>query len=154
MEIRQVKENEYSEIMEVAWRVFLKYNAPAYSMEGVLNFRKFLTDETVYKLFLAGEYRIFGFFDDDNMPKGLISLRNRNHISLLFVEDEYRNKGIGVRLLNYLCSYCWDYEGERLITVNSSPYARGFYRKYGFVETAGEQFSDGIYFTPMEYALN
>ena len=154
MEIREVKGNEYADAMEVAWHVFLKHNAPEYSLEGIQNFRKFLTDETLYKLFSMGEYRIFGFFDDTEKMEGMVSLRNKNHISLLFVDDSFRERGIGTKLLNYLCYYCWGYEGQNEVTVNSSPYAADFYRKYGFTDTGDIQQSDGITFIPMKYELN
>ena len=153
MQIRPISDEEYADAMEMVWRVFLKYNASGYSHEGVLNFRKFLTDETLYLRYREGEYPMFGFFDDKGEPKGVISLRNKNHISLLFVDDSFRNRGVGKRLLDYLCTYCREYEAQTVITVNSSPYAVGFYRKYGFVDTGEEQMSDGITFTPMEYVL-
>ena len=153
MVIRPVRDEEYADAMELVWSVFLDCNASGYSNEGVFNFRKFLTDETLYLRYREGEYPMFGFFDDKDEPKGVISLRNGNHISLLFVDREYRNRGIGKRLLDYLCVYCREYQEQVLITVNSSPYAVGFYRKYGFVDTDSEQESDGITYTPMEYVL-
>ena len=153
MVIRPVLDEEYADAMELVWKVFLECNASAYSNEGVFNFRKFLTDETLYLRYREGEYPMFAFFDDKKEPKGVITLRNNNHISLLFVDGEYRKRGVGKRLLEYLCEYCREYQGQRVITVNSSPYAIGFYRKYGFVDTDREQMSDGITFTPMEYVL-
>ncbi len=39
------------------------------------------------------------------------------------------------------------------ITVNSSPYAVEVYHKLGFKDTAVEQISDGIRFTPMKLLI-
>lgn len=150
--IREVKETEYSDAMEMIWRVFLKFNAPDYSMEGVNNFRKFLTDETLYKLYLNKDYRVFAFFAEDKI-EGVISLRNDNHISLLFVSEKYQNRGVGTALLNYLSAYCMEYEGQEFITVNAAPNAVDFYRGYGFIDMDMMKESDGIVFTPMKFSL-
>ena len=150
--IRPVKEDEYHDAMELAWKVFQLFNAPEYTEEGAVKFRQFLNDEIILKLFLAGEYRIFGFFADD-VIEGMISLRNKNHISLLFVSKDYQNEGVGSRLLTYLSQYCLEWEEQSFITVNSSPYAVEFYHKYGFRDTDVPQFIDGISYTPMKYML-
>ena len=39
MDIRKLTENEKPAAMELAWRVFLEFEAPEYSPEGVLVFR-------------------------------------------------------------------------------------------------------------------
>ena len=150
--IRPVREDEYDDAMELAWQVFQLFNAPEYTEEGAVKFRQFLKDEIIHKLFYAGEYRIFGFFVDD-VIEGMISLRNKNHISLLFVDRDYQNEGVGFRLLTYLSQYCLEWEEQSCITVNSSPYAVGFYHKFGFCDTDVPQFVDGISYTPMKYML-
>ncbi len=150
--IRQIEESEYSEAIATVWKVFLKYNAPTYSADGVYNFRKFLTDEQLFRLFCNGDYPIFASFSDNDMS-GVVSLRNENHISLLFVSEEWQGKGIATRLLEYLCDYCRNKGGLDYITVNSSPYAEGFYHHFGFRDTDELKFSDGITYTPMIFYL-
>ncbi|MDN5360294.1 MAG: hypothetical protein PWQ84_1357, partial [Thermotogaceae bacterium] len=39
------------------------------------------------------------------------------------------------------------------LTVNSSPYAVGFYHKMGFKDTDNELEKDGIRFVPMELSI-
>ncbi len=151
--IREVEKTEYPSAMETVWKIFLRYDAPDYSLEGVNQFRKFLTDETLYKLYLNGEYRVFGYYMDEK-PEGVVSLRNKNHISLLFVNGKYHRRGIGTALLDYIRLYCSEYEGQTEMTVNSSPYAVEFYRKYGFAVMGPEQLSDGITYTPMKYTIS
>ena len=152
MLIRPAAEDDYEEAMELVWEVFSRFNAPEYSDEGVRNFRLFLDDMTLRKMFRTGDYRIFVFTVGDRI-EGVISLRNKNHISLLFVDEKYQNKGVGSRLLKYLCRYCREWEDQEYITVNSSPYAVDFYHKYGFSDTDNVRFSDGISYTPMKYFL-
>ena len=84
---------------------------------------------------------------------GIISLRNNNHISLLFVEENYHKKGIGTKLIQELAKYLTTEEGITRMTVNAAPYAIGFYHKIGFADTDTEQENDGIRYTPMEYYI-
>ncbi|MCR4589990.1 MAG: GNAT family N-acetyltransferase [Lachnospiraceae bacterium] len=147
-----MEKTEYPAAMETVWKIFLKYNAPDYSLEGVNQFRKFLTDENLYKMYLNREYRVFGYYLDEK-PEGVVSVRNKNHISLLFVNGKYHHRGIGTALLDHIRIYCSEYEGQTEMTVNSSPYAVEFYRKYGFEIKGPSQMSDGITYTPMKYSI-
>ena len=40
------------------------------------------------------------------------------------------------------------------ITLNSSPYRKGFYLRIGFVPLSEEQEKNGIRFTPMKYQIS
>ncbi len=150
--IREIEESEYSDAMETVWKIFLKYNAPDYCREGIDNFRKFLVDETLYKLFLNKYYRIFAFLEDDRI-EGVASVRNENHISLLFVNGDFQKRGVGTALLDYVRLFCHEYEGKDSMTVNAAPFAVDFYRKYGFSDTGGSQETDGIIYTPMSISI-
>lgn len=151
-EIRRIKEEEFPEATALAWRVFLKYNAPGYTSDGVCNFRQFLTDEKLYELFINGDYLMFACFAEGE-PRGIISLRNGNHISLLFVDENYHKMGIATSLLEYVCDYCRKKDDIDCLTVNSSPYAEDFYRHFGFLDTDQAKITDGILYTPMKYIL-
>jgi hypothetical protein len=43
---------------------------------------------------------------------------------------------------------------ENFLTVDSSPYAVGFYHKNGFSDTEPVQRKDGIIYTPMQCSLD
>ena len=64
-----------------------------YGEEGIRSFAEFVTDEALKKMFLIGEYLLFVALDGEKIV-GLISLRNGNHIWLLFVDEEYHRRGI------------------------------------------------------------
>ena len=147
--IKEIEESEYADAMETVWKVFLKFNAPDYNMEGIDNFRDFLVDEQLYKMFLNRQYRIFAFYENDRI-EGVASVRNENHISLLFVSSDYQKRGVGTALLNYVRLFCNEYEGRDSMTVNAAPYAVDFYRKYGFSDTGEAKETDGIIYTPMK----
>ena len=151
--IRALKADEWDDAMALVWKVFLRFEADVYSTEGIENFRKFITDETLYKMFLQGEYIMFGCFDDDGKIIGVISARNKNHISLLFVEESCHRQGVAYALMRCLCDHLLTELRQTYITVHSSPYAVGFYHKYGFVDTDKVQMNSGIIYTPMKFFL-
>ena len=60
-------------------------------------------------------------------------------------------QGIARALFSTLRDHCRTAPDTPRITVNSSPYAVGAYRRLGFRATGDERTVDGIRFTPMEY---
>lgn len=138
--------------MKLAWNTFARFDAPDYSREGIDNFRNFVTDETLHQMFLAGHYQLFVAVMDGNYL-GMLSLREKKHISLLFVDGDCHGNGIGKALVKFVAGYAATEEGIDMLTVNASPYAVGFYHKMGFTDLRGETEADGIRFTPMELRI-
>ena len=127
----------------MALSVFMKYEAPDYTEEGIEAFKKIMTDEDYIK-----KIRCYGAFDDEsNQLVGMIATRNDgNHITLFFVDGNYHRRGIGRGLMNLAVQ---DNKTGK-ITVNSSPYAVEIYKRLGFIAKGPEEVSDGIRYTPME----
>ena len=147
--IRTIDENEWQEAMNLAWDTFILYEAPEYTKEGITSFRNFVRDPILKTLFIEGKYNVLAAFNN-NIIVGIIGVRNETHISLLFVDSEYHKKGIARRLVEKTFERTYEKYGKREMTVNSSPYAVGFYHKMGFVDTDIEQTTDGIRYTPMK----
>ena len=147
--IRTINENEWEEAMNLAWDTFILYEAPEYTKEGNTSFRNFVRDPILKTLFIEGKYNVLAAFNN-NIIVGIIGVRNETHISLLFVDSEYHKKGIARRLVEKTFERTYEKYGKREMTVNSSPYAVGFYHKMGFVDTDIEQTTDGIRYTPMK----
>jgi len=82
---------------------------------------------------------------------GMITLRDKTHISLLFVEKSCHRKGIGRALIARMADYVRRTSGCRRLTVNASPYGTAFYHRIGFRDLESERRQNGIIFTPMEY---
>jgi len=150
--IRRATVEDWDDAMELAFRVFLKYEAEEYGEEGIKNFAQFITDEDLKKMFLQGKYLLFVAVINDKLV-GLISLRSGNHISLLFVDEKYHRKGIGTRLVKHLQEYMLQNTVQHKLTVFASPYGVPFYHKTGFTDTGKETHKDGIIYTPMEFYL-
>ncbi|MCI9314857.1 MAG: GNAT family N-acetyltransferase [Lachnospiraceae bacterium] len=138
--------------MALAWKTFLRFEADIYSPEGVRNFQNFITDSTLYRMFVMGAYQMFVALDRNKIV-GMITLRNSTHISLLFVDEAYHRRGIGRALMKYLTEYLLSEVGVSHVTVNSSPYGVEFYHKLGFKDVRPEEKRDGIIYTPMEFIL-
>lgn len=147
-EIRWARENEWSPAMKMIWRTFLRYDGKDYTREGIRSFFDFITDDNLHTAFLRGEYRMMVALADDRIV-GAGSLRNINHLSLLFVDGDYHRKGIGSRILTRLCSYLDKELGERYISLKAAPYAVDFYRKLGFRTLRPEEEYSGIRVTAM-----
>lgn len=148
-EIRWARAEDWAPAMKMIWKTFMKFEGNVYTQEGIQNFWDFISDDMLYQAFLKGNYQMMVAVDQDRII-GAGSVRNRNHLSLLFVDEEYHRRGIGAALLNRLCEYLKVEEGERYMSLKAAPYAVGFYRKVGFREVAPEEEYSGIRVTPME----
>lgn len=151
-EVRPAYRDEWQDAMALAWKTFMKYEADDYTPEGVKSFLDFITDSRLHRMFLIGSYEMIVAMKKKDMI-GMITLRGRNHISLLFVDEKYHRKGVGRSLMQYLCRQVLIEEGAPKITVNAAPYGLEFYHKLGFRDTGMEMQQDGIRYTPMEFVL-
>ncbi len=132
-----------AEVKQLVTKVFMEFEAPEYSEEGVQTF--FTT--ALHNDDFMNSLKIYGAFEQDTLV-GVIATRNEGrHIALFFVEGSYHRQGIGRRLFEAVTDDCIN--GE--ITVNSSLYAKEVYHRLGFEDTGLEQIVSGIRFIPMNY---
>ncbi|MCM1266860.1 MAG: GNAT family N-acetyltransferase [Bacteroidales bacterium] len=151
-EIRSAYRDEWEDAMALAWRTFLRFEAKDYTPEGVANFERFVTDETLHRMFIIGSYHLFVAREDGKLI-GMITLRSDSHISLLFVDEKYHRRGIGRALVQCVKSDSVSAAHASRITVNASPYGVEFYHKLGFRDIRPQEQRDGIIYTPMELIL-
>jgi GNAT superfamily N-acetyltransferase len=142
MIVRRIEQSELSEALKLVLDVFMRFEAPDYSAEGINTFRGCIGDQD-----FINNLTMFCAFNNNKMT-GVIATRNAGtHIALFFVDAEYHRQGIGRKLFQ---SVLENSTSDKL-TVNSSPYAVKIYHHLGFAETNTELVVDGIRFTPMEY---
>lgn len=147
-EIRWARESEWASAMKMIWRTFLEYDGKDYTQEGIQNFFDFITDSDLYAAFLRGEYQLMvALYRGEIIGAG--SIRNGNHLSLLFVEGAYHRMGVGSTILLRLCDYLQKEVGERYMSLKAAPYAVDFYRKQGFRMVRPEEEHAGIRVTDM-----
>ena len=141
--LEQNQKQKKQEALDLALRVFMVFEAPDYNTEGIANFSEFVSNKEK-----TDALTMYGAYQDDKLV-GMGATRNGGrHISLLFVEPEFHRQGIGQQLVKTMLRKC----PESIITVNSSPYAVGMYKKMGFAPIDTELTKDGIRYTPMECA--
>ncbi len=86
---------------------------------------------------------------------GMIEVRNKSHISMLFVSPPYLGKGYGRALVEYAVNDMKRINQELTgVTVNAAPFAHGFYLHLGFQDTEPTINSDGLIYTPMRLLLS
>lgn len=142
LEIIPIDPNRRNEALELVLNVFMQFESPDYSPEGVASFKAFLSDAVKITTL-----EFYGAYIDGSLA-GVIATRNAgNHIALLFVDGRWHRQGIGRKLFEEALKH----STLDTITVNSSPYAVEVYKKLGFEATDPEQMVDGIRFTPMIY---
>lgn len=134
--IKQLNNNEIENALSLAWKVFMEYEAPDYTQEGIDEFYKSIHDEKFLSML-----SLYGAFSDDELVGVIATRSNGKHIALFFVDGKYHRQGIGKQLLKEVQT--------SKMTVNSSPYAVSIYRKLGFESTDTEQVVNGLRFTPM-----
>lgn len=139
--VRRLYPEEIQTALDLCWEVFLVFEAPEYSREGIQEFRRSLDDTERTR-----KPQFYGAFDGDELI-GVLCMREPQYIGGFFVKPDYHRKGIGRDLFETMRK---DYE-EQVFTVNSSPYAVEVYKHLGFVETDAEQTVNGIRFIPMRF---
>jgi len=143
--IKVVDEASRSQALELAWRVFQKFEAPEYCEKGIGSFRHALHSPD----FIC-QLRIYGAFKSNNIIGMLATRNNGTHIALFFVDENYHKQGIGRQLFETALRDC----PAKEMTVNSSPYAVKVYHALGFTNTDAEQIDNGIRYFPMIYKIN
>ncbi|MBP1664352.1 MAG: hypothetical protein H6Q19_1492 [Bacteroidetes bacterium] len=138
-------ENEISQLIKSVYDDFVSID---YSVEGNNTFYEWIKPENIKSR--QREERNMFVARSDGKIVGVIEIRNNNHISLLFVDKLYQNRGIAGRLI----SSSIDESLKRDLSmdtyeVNSSPYAIPIYSRLGFVAIGGILEKSGIKYQPM-----
>lgn len=146
--VRPALLEEWEDAMSLAWKTFVKYDAVDYTKEGIQSFADFISDKKLHQLFLNGTYEMFVAINNNKIV-GIITLRDKSHISLLFVKEEYHRNGIGSSLVTKVRQYVLKKYGIPYVTVNAAPYGIDFYHSVGFVDIGKRRVHKGIIVAPM-----
>jgi ribosomal protein S18 acetylase RimI-like enzyme len=151
LEIIKLQKNDIKNTLDLVWRIFREFEAPDYTKQGIDEFRKFISYNSVIEKLDKGELYFWGCIDNDDLI-GVIATRGINHICMLFVNKEYHRRGIARSLVQMVVERCRENNISNL-TVNSSPYAIEVYHRLGFLDTDQELTVNGLRFTPMSWLL-
>ena len=109
----ELKTERLDEALTLIRDVFLEYEAPEYSDEGIREFMAFIESEAIKKMLEENVIHIWTC-EDKGRVVGALGAR-AGHICLLFVSGEYHRKGIARRLFDMMIAYF----KPQAVTVNS-----------------------------------
>jgi len=142
MNIRELTDLECAVAAQLALEVFNMHVAPHYTDEGRKTFEIF---SSPHELCVRSQtdHETFGAFEEGALL-GMMHLKRRTHISMLFVRSTSQRSGIGRSLVRFA-----EARSDAGLTVNSSPNSVRAYESYGFAAFQPEQCIHGIRFIPM-----
>ena len=144
VEISRLELSELSEAKKLVKKVFMTFEAPDYSKEGVAHFLTYLDEELEMELSVNQVQVWCG--KDARQIVGLLAVR-LPAVALLFVDEAYHRQGIAKQLFQEMLSELMPEQ----VTVNSSPYAVPIYERLGFQIEGNEKTVSGIRFQSMVY---
>jgi GNAT superfamily N-acetyltransferase len=148
---RLIKSPEADYVYDMVVRIFNIFVAPAYTQAGIDTFLSMLSAD-FFKVTTPDQFTIIA--ENNNKIYGVVSIFNKNHIALLFVDPDMQKTGVGKILIQKCIEKCKiNYPAIRSLTVSSSPNSLSFYKNSGFKVIEEEKNENGMRFTPMEKFL-
>lgn len=149
--INPLSSNEIDSVIQLIKESFDTQVSPWYTPEGVQEFYKYI-DLNAFKGRQFKDHEVYAAYMNDSLV-GVIEIRNNKHISMLFINNDFRGQGIGTTLIKYIVNIL-RVQDIRTITVNSSPNSVDFYRNMGFNCIEEEKTINGIRFIQMKLEIN
>lgn len=134
-----------NELKKLIFETFVEFEGVDYSKDGIV---KFIREVLIDDKFLS-KRNVFVCECDKKIVGMIATNKKYNKIILLFVDKNYFKNGIGTKLFEKIKSSCT----EKIMFVDSSPYAVNFYKKLGFVKIKDEVNVNGFRYTPMNLEL-
>jgi len=128
-------------------RVFDEFIAPGYLPEGVAEFYRFISPDSLGEALASGERQMWVALVDGSIA-GIIALRSENHICLFFVDSAFHGQGVGRALYEAVLVHLHAI-GREFVTVYSSRYAVPVYERLGFAKVTEETVVRGMHSTPL-----
>lgn len=91
-EIRLAMDDDIVPALDLAWRIFVKYDSPDYGVEHTEHMRVAIEDRLKNLSIYIQRLMVVALVDDK--VAGMLETYGTNRISLLFVDSEYQRKGI------------------------------------------------------------
>jgi len=148
MQIRRATIEDAAAISDLIRPLAERYIANEFSPEGAANLLASMEADAIEGYLASGyEYHVA---EEDGMLVGVVGVRDNSHLYHLFVADEFRGRGFARELWRVARDACRAAGNVGEFTVNSSRFAVGTYRKFGFVETGPPETKNGVTSVPMK----
>lgn len=149
-EIRLATADDIPPALDLAWRMFVRYDSLDYGVEHTERMRVAIEDRLKNLSIYIQRLMVVALVDDKVV--GMLETYGTNRISLLFVDSEYQRKGIATAMMRKIASEL-KMRGHDKIVLNSSPYGLSFYIHFGFTVEDEEKNVDTPWKTPMSFVL-
>jgi len=149
-EIRLAFDTDIPSALDLAWRMFVKYDSLDYGAEHTERMREAIEDRL--KNISIYNQRLLVVALADGKVVGMLETYGTERISLLFVDSEYQRKGIATAMMSKVASEL-KMRGYDKIVLNSSPHGLSFYKHFGFTVVEEEKNPETPWKTPMQYVL-
>jgi GNAT superfamily N-acetyltransferase len=146
-----LKTGSIQEALRLVYRVFDDFVGRDYSEKGRAFFKSSVNEEFISGLPGRNGFSIAA--SEKGKITGIISVRDRNHIALFFVDAPHHRRGIGKRLFNEAKRKIAEKGDVSEIDVYSSPCAVPVYKALGFTVTEDEKEINGMKFVPMKHLI-
>jgi N-acetylglutamate synthase-like GNAT family acetyltransferase len=150
MHIRKATIQDAPAISDLIRPLAQRYIAHEFPPEGAANLLASMDAEAI-EGYLASRYE-YHVAEDNGVLVGVVGVRDNSHVYHLFVADDFRGRGVARRLWRVAHDACRRAGNVGEFTVNSSRFAVGMYRKFGFLETGPPETKGGVTSIPMKLA--
>jgi N-acetylglutamate synthase-like GNAT family acetyltransferase len=142
MRIREAMLEDTTAISDLIRPLAEKYIAHEFSPKGARNLLSSIEPEAIRGYFKSGyKYHIA---EENGVLVGVVAVRDNMHLYHLFVPDTFRGQGFARKLWQVAHDACRDADNVGEYRVNSSSFAVGMYRRFGFVETGPPETRNGV----------
>jgi GNAT superfamily N-acetyltransferase len=139
---------EEKELFLLIKEVYDEFVAPDYPAKGNDFFYDYIQPEKLLERF-QGKNEIMLTAKYDNIIIGFLDVKDKSHISLLFIRKTFQGKGISSLLVNEYLKRIASLNINK-ITVHASPYSVKIYEKLGFTSNSEMLEENGIAYLPMK----
>lgn len=152
MQIRLIKSGEEETVCELVNRVYDEFVGPHYTDTGNKNFKIFSEPKGMAERLEKNRNFLF-VAEVDGVIVGMIEVRDKNHIRLLFVDKTHHGRGIARSLVEAAIDEMRNrFPDQTHIYVNAAPNAIEIYKKLGFFAVNKIQRTHGMTYLPMKRA--
>lgn len=148
-----MKPDEKTEFSDLVIRMMNEFVAHDYLEEGLWEFLKCIQPEQIMSGSRIKHFVLIAEMKDQII--GTIEIREYNHISLFCVEKQYRQRGIGRKLLQRALNLCEKHNPDLSeLSVNALPGSVHIYKRLGFHSEKPGAMERAIPYTPMFLILS
>lgn len=153
IEYKLIPALQINDALALIRRSFNDYLSSSYSELGAHNFMAAVNAPALKSDKPDNPNMFFGAYVNGVLA-GVITIFNKSHIKFLFIDKPFAGQKLAAGLIKHVSLNYFIPAGITEVTVNSSPYAQGFYKKTGFAVMQPEQEQGGIRFIPMKLTLS